>query len=186
MNSAHALRLLDLAGGNTMPVGNLLGRAVLTRLLSELERRPAFSIVEVSLAGITATDASFPRESVVSVAKLISGEKGLFLSGFSNQDLVDNWDYAAKAKDQAISVEGTDGKYSTIGPELTAGLREVFDLAVQEQTVATSKVAQVFDISAQNASAKLKKLAQMGLLLGKKETAETGGLEYIYRAARRI
>jgi predicted transcriptional regulator len=55
---------------------------------------------------------------------------------------------------------------------------------MKEETITTSKVAKKFDISAPNASAKMKRLHLMGLVLGTKESAETGGLEYVYKAIK--
>jgi len=48
--------------------------------------------------------------------------------------------------------------------------------------VTTSKVSKKFDISVQSASARMKRLHQAGLVLGSKENAETGGLEYVFKA----
>lgn len=186
MIAVHTFSLLQEAGGEEWLFGNPLGRQVFASLQTKLDGLPAESIAEISLAGIRVTDASFARESVISLAKLNAGRTGIFLSSIATPDIFDNWDYAAKAKGQAISVEQSDGTYKTIGPELTAGIRDLFEFAINERTVTTHKVAQHFDISSPNASAKLKKLAEMGLLLGRKETAETGGLEYVYRAIRRF
>lgn len=185
MTVQSTIDLSKLADGETTLIGNDLGRKVFELLRTAIKSVPTGSNVEISLANVKATDASFPRESVVAVVKLFRGEVGFFLSGFRCQDLIDNWDYAAKAKEQAITVERGKGKYDVIGPELTGGAREVLDFALKEHIVTTAKVADKFGLSAPNASAKLKKLHQMGLLLGTKETAETGGLEYVYRAVRR-
>ncbi len=185
MSKATTLDLRRIAGRPTL-LGNELGRQVLRKLQEALEDVQPGSVVEISLANIEATDASFPRESVVSFAKLVRGEIGVFLSGFRSRDLRDNWDYAAKAKEQSIVVESGPGNYEVIGPNLTGGLTEILEFAWKERTVTTSKVAKKFDISAPNASAKLKKLNQLGLLLGNKETAETGGLEFVYKSVRRF
>jgi predicted transcriptional regulator len=48
--------------------------------------------------------------------------------------------------------------------------------------VTSSHVSKHFDISAQNASGRLKKLHATGLVLGQKEVAESGGLEFVYRS----
>ena len=55
----------------------------------------------------------------------------------------------------------------------------------KNKTVTTSRIAIELDVSAQNASAKLKKLLSMGLILGSKQTAESGGMEFIYTAIGR-
>ena len=184
MTKTSTVDLKKIAGKATL-LGNELGRQVFNQLHQAFEGVQTGSIVEISLANIEATDASFPRESVISIAKLFCGEIGFFLSGFRSRDLLDNWDYAAKAKEQALIVEHGPGKYGVIGPELSGSLKEVLEFALKERTVTTSKVATKFDLSAPNASAKLKKLHQIGLVLGTKETAETGGLEYVYYSVRR-
>lgn len=182
--SAPVFSLLTLAG-RKRPFGNEQGRAAFEKLRNAIDAYPSARVFEVSLKDIDATDASFPRESVVSLAKQLRGEKGIFLSNFVSQDLLDNWDYAAKAKEQPMVVrEGA--AYRLIGPPLGSRSEEIFKLAMANATVTTSAVSAEFDISAQNASAALRKLHGLGLLLGNKEPAESGGLEYVYRAVGRF
>lgn len=174
--------LSEIAGKADFLSGNQRGKDVFQKLQRVIDSSPGVAIFGVSLKGILATDASFPRESVISLAKMMSGEKGFFLTDFASEDLVDNWDYAAKAKNQAVIVLKGAKDYDVIGPELSNGTKELLDYIMKEGVVTTSKVAKKFHVSAQNASAKMKKLHTMGLVLGSKETAETGGLEFIYRA----
>lgn len=180
MNENFVIDLLDLAGSAT-PFGNIEGREVYQKLLACLDSHPDKNIVGISLSGITRTDASFPRESVISLAKAKRGEKGFYLKDFASRDLMDNWNYAAIAKDQAIIVL-TDSGYELLGNDISSGLRFLLDFVMKNKTVTTSKVAKELDVSAQNASAKLKKLLSMGLVLGAKQVAETGGMEFIYTA----
>ena len=175
------IELFKLAGRKKILVGNERGRGVFQELRAVIAAEPSCQVYEVSLQGIDATDASFPRESVISLAKLLRGEKGIYLSHFASQDMLDNWDYAAKAKEQPIVVR--DGaSYRMLGPELGKRSREILDLAMRSQAVTTAMVSAEFDVSAQNASAALKKLHRLGLLPGDKEPAESGGLAYVYRA----
>jgi len=178
----RTIRLAQLTGGKQFLAGNELGRSIFQGLQKEIESTPGTDVFGISLDGITATDASFPRESVVSLVKLHRGEKGFFLEGFTSADLLDNWDYAAKAKDQSIIVRQGAKKYRVIGPELSDSTQELLDFVMREGTVTTAKVVKKLGISAQNASAKMKRLLQMGLVLGSKESAETGGLEYVFKA----
>tara|TARA_Y100001933_G_scaffold212767_3_gene218039 strand:- start:18425 stop:18994 length:570 start_codon:yes stop_codon:yes gene_type:complete len=165
--------------------GNAYGKEVFQELLREVDARPSARVFEISLKGIKATDASFPRESVISLIKMFCGEKAFFLSGFATPDLMDNWDYAAKAKNQAVIVIHDDPReYDVIGPPVNAGTKELLDYVMREGVVTTSKVAKKFNVSPQNASAKMKKLHSLGLVLGTKETAESGGLEFVYHAIR--
>jgi len=164
------------------PFGNKQGRHTLSLLSNYIEDHPA-EIYEISMDGIVATDVSFPRECVVSLVKMLKGEKGIFLSGNFSRDLLDNWHYAAVAKDQSLIVKDSEG-YKVIGPELSEGSKQLFEFVMVEGEVTTAKVVKKFGVSAQNASAKLKKLFSTGLILGHKATAETGGLEYVYRAIK--
>lgn len=184
-DQTRTISLSSIAGGETFLAGNELGREVFQKLQREIELVPGVDVFAISLDGIKATDASFPRESVVSLAKLHRGEKGFFLEGFASNDLLDNWDYAAKAKEQPVIVRQSEKSYRVLGPDMNEGTRELLDYVMREKIVTTSKVAKKFDISAQNASAKMKRLHQLGLVLGSKESAETGGLEYVYKAIAR-
>ena len=176
------ISLFQISGGKGLLAGNQLGKTVFQELQNRVDAAPGVAIFTISLEGIEATDASFPRESVVSLVKLLRGERGFVLEGFSSTDLIDNWDYAAKAKEQSILVRQKDQEYRVIGPDLSQGTKDLLDFVLKEGVVTTSKVARHFDITVQNASAKMKRLHQAGLVLGSKENAETGGLEYIYTA----
>jgi hypothetical protein len=171
-----------MATGGPMLFGNESGRAVFQELQRAIESAPDINVFGISLDGIRATDASFPRESVISLAKMLRGEKGFYLEDFASNDLLDNWDYAAKAKDQCVIVRQGDKKYRVIGPDLNDSMKSLLDFVMREGEVTTAKVAKKFDISVQNASARMKRLHQVGLVLGSKESAETGGLEYVFKA----
>lgn len=178
--------LSDLTGKKEFLSGNALGREVFQKLMNKVNATSGAAVFGISLKGIEATDASFPRESVVSLVKLFCGEKGFYLKDFlNNKDLIDNWDYAAKAKEQNVIVYQKGNNYIVIGPELADTTKQTLDFVIQEGTATTSKVMKHFDIpTAQTASARLKKLYELGLILGSKETAETGGLEFVYRAIK--
>lgn len=181
-NKNIIINLIDLIGESTA-FGNDEGREVFQKLSKELDSYPNKKIFGVSLKGITRTDASFSRESIISLAKAKKGEKGFYLMDFASKDLMDNWDYAAKAKDQPIIVLVSNG-YEVIGPVLYSGAKELLDFIMIEGVITTSKVAAKFELSAQNASGKLKKLHTLGLILGTKEIAESGGMEFVYRAIK--
>lgn len=181
MKERFVIKLFDFAGAT--PFGNKEGREVLYKLLDYLDNHPDKKIIGISLAGVSRTDASFPRESVISLSKSRTGEKGFFLQDFSSRDLMDNWDYAAKAKDQTIIVSHENG-YELIGKELNPGSKTLLDYVMEHGTVTTSMVSKSFDISAQNASAKLKKLLSVGLVLATKQAAESGGMEFVYSAIK--
>ncbi|MDX6038514.1 hypothetical protein SH917_23150, partial [Acinetobacter baumannii] len=54
---------------SSVAFGNQEGREVYQAISMYIDENPDYSIFEVSLRGIDATDASFPRESIVSIAK---------------------------------------------------------------------------------------------------------------------
>lgn len=176
-----SIRLRDFTNDDH-PFGNKQGREVLSLLSDYIDDNPS-DIYEISIEGIVATDASFPRECIISLAKLNKGEKGFYLSGSFTKDLLDNWHYAAIAKDQPLTLKTDDG-YTIIGPALSKGAKELLDFVMKEGEVTTSKVVQKFGGSTQNASGRLKKLYSSGLILGSKVVAETGGLEFVYRAIK--
>lgn len=175
------MRLIDFTE-NDYPFGNKQGREVFSKLAEFVDENPA-DIYEVSLEGIVATDASFPRESVISLAKIHKGEKGFYLSGKLSKDLLDNWHYAAMAKEQSLILKEKGG-YKVIGVIPKSGAKELLDYVMDEGEVTTAKVVQKFGGSAQNASAKLKRLYTMGLIIGHKVVAESGGLEFVYKAIK--
>jgi len=183
MNENLVLKLHDLIGCSTA-FGNDEGREVYQKLLFALDEYPNKNIVGISLEGITRTDASFPRESVITLIKSKIGEKGFYLQDFVSKDLIDNWNYAAIAKDQSIIVF-TDNGYELLGTDLNPGAIELLDFVMKKKTVTTSLVADEFNVSAQNANAKLKKLLSIGLILGTKQTAESGGMEFVYTAIQK-
>jgi hypothetical protein len=164
------------------PHGNKQGREVFVKLSEYVDDHPA-DIYEISLEGIVATDGSFPRESVISLAKIHVGQKGFYISGRLSKDLCDNWHYAALAKQQPIILKESNG-YKVLGPELTGAAKELLDFVMEEVEVTTAKVVEEFGGTAQNASGKLKRLLSSGLILGQKVVAETGGLEFAYRAIK--
>lgn len=176
-------KLFDLIGESSA-FGNEEGRTVYNKLLGALDQSPESKIVGISLKGLKRTDASFPRESVISLAKAKRGEMGFYLQDFESKDLVDNWDYAAKAKDQPMIIIKDKG-FAIIGPDLSSGSMELLEFIMKKDLVTTAMVAERFELSVQNASGKLKKLLAQGLILGSKEVAETGGLEYLFKAIKK-
>ena len=161
--------------------GNDEGRDAYIKISKIVDENPSCNFFAISLDGIRFTDASFPRESVISLAKALKGEKGFYLIDVPNKDLLDNWSYGAIAKDQPILIKTDDG-FDVIGNKLSGTVHELLDFVISKNQVTTSVVAKHFDISAQNASGKLKKLYNLGLVLGYKEVAESGGLEFVYKA----
>lgn len=174
------VKLIDLTEDDH-PFGNIQGKATFRRLLDFVDAYPQCLVFGVSLAGIEATDASFPRESVVAVAKLFRGERGFFLKDVKSRDLLDNWSYAAQAKEIPLTVWTDDG-HQVIGPEISSSTKVLLDCVLSHRSATASMVAEALQISVPNASTKLKKLKDQGYILRAEETAESGGIEYVYLA----
>jgi hypothetical protein len=176
------IRLRDVVGKDTA-FGNGLGRQVYQKLQAALDAHPASRMIGISFEGMEMMDASFARESVVSLAKAKRGEIGFYLKDFASKDLMDNWDYAAKAKDQPMIVIKDKG-FDVIGPELSEGAKELLEFIMKNEVVTTAMAAKKLDIKVPNASVRLKKMLDQGLLLGEKVAAESGGTEYNFLAIK--
>jgi DNA-binding CsgD family transcriptional regulator len=176
------IKLLDITK-DPLPNGNVKGKAVFAELLKWIESHPELDTFGVSLKGIVATDASFPRESVMTLAKHYSGEKFIYLTDLEDEDLIDNWTYGADAKAQPITL-WNDNKASFIGPDMTKSVKELTDYLLIKQRVTTSQIANDFDISTQNASTRLKNIFNLGYVKRVEEIAETGGKEFVYGLIR--
>ena len=173
------VKLFDLTDNNDHPFGNVLGREVFKRLQSVVDANPSSKSFEVSLEGIVATDSSFPRESVIALAKQLRGEKWFYISNAGSPDLIDNWDYAALAKQQSLLLV-SDKETRIIGPNAKTSTRELLDFVVHQEGVSTANVAKALGISVQNASTRLKKLANEGLSIRSETSSPTGGIEFLY------
>lgn len=177
---SYKILLSEVVGGDHA-FGNDEGGEAYAKIKKIVDAHPSCDIFAISLEGIKFTDASFPRESVISLAKALKGEKGFYLFNISNRDLLDNWSYGAIAKEQPILVK-TESGYEVLGVKLSEVVKELLDFVITKKTITSSIVSKHFDISAQNASGRLKKLHSTGLILGQKEVAESGGLEFIYHS----
>ena len=173
------IKLVDIVG-EAFVFGNDAGRDAFRDISSIIDNNPSINSYEISLEGISATDASFPRESVVTLALLLRKEKGFYITNFKSQELIDNWSYAANAKDQPLLVVH-ENIQKWIGPKVNEATLSLLDYIYHRNKITASQISDEFNISIQNASAKLKKLFDKGYILGQKEVAESGGLEFVYR-----
>ena len=131
MNERIIIKLLDIVGDD-IAIGNEEGREAFQALSRIVNKNPEQTVFEISLDGISATDASFPRESVVNLAKSLRGEKAFFLSNFKNKDLIDNWSYGADAKDQPLLILD-DGKQLWIGPRVKSATKKLLDFIYNQE-----------------------------------------------------
>jgi len=61
-----------------MPFGNKKGREVFPQLKAIIDSNPNQNVFEISFDGIEFTDSSFARESILLLAKMFRGNKGIF------------------------------------------------------------------------------------------------------------
>lgn len=176
------LKLRDFTK-NAHPFGNVEGKEVFRKLLDFVEKSSGTEVFGISLDGIEATDASFPRESVISVAKQLRGEKGFYLTDLSNRDLIDNWSYAAKAKDQPLVI-WNNSDFEIIGAELNKSTRDLVEYVLNKGSVLASQVAGDLGLSVPNASTRLKNLVLQGFIRRTEDVADSGGIEYKYAAIK--
>ncbi len=177
------VKLLHFTENNDRPFGNVEGKEVFRKLLDFVHEHPRTKVFGISLDGIEATDASFPRESVISLAKHFRGERGIYLTGLNDRDLIDNWNYAARFKEQPLVIWNASG-FEIIGPELNAATRTLVEYVLEKDSVLASQAAADLGLSVQNASTRLKNLVAAGYILRAEEVAESGGIEFKYQAIR--
>jgi len=160
--------------------GHIQGRRVREDLQTRVESCPAEDIIVLSLEGVEHTDVSFPRESVVELAKQYRGQRGFCLTHLNDQDLLENWDAAALKREQPLIVWGAVGTWRILGPQPSAGLREMLHYVLSVPIARTSEAASALNLKVPNASNKLKQLWQEGDILRREHAAGSGGSEYEY------
>lgn len=176
MNNQTIL-MKDLAGTDFI-YGSVAGAEVLEKLRAL--NLPGGTVLEVDFTGMRVVDPCFIRDGLASFLKMNCGSIGLFITNVPNVDIVENAALGFKAKGLPMLMKSADGS-GTVVAELTNSVRELIRLTYSKNETTTHQLAKELDVSAPNASAKLKKLFIQGLLLANKSTAESGGLEYLYR-----
>jgi hypothetical protein len=159
--------------------GNEEGREVHQKLLRAVENESGKIIFRISLKGIRRTDASFPRESVVELARRFRGQKGFCLIDISNPDLMENWDAAALKRQQPLTV-WHNNRPEVIGPAPSRGNKVLLDYILSAGDTTAATVAKELNLKLANASSKLRQLFDEGFILRRNEVSPTGGVEYHY------
>lgn len=167
---------------NPRPFGVSEGKDVLRKLSDFVQEHPDVQVFGVSLKNIEATDASFPRESVVALAKQLRGEKGFYLTDVTSRDVIDNWAYAAQAKEQPLVI--WNGRKHEVIPEMGPAAEALVNHVLDKGPVTASQVAAALHMSVPNASTRLKALVTQGYLMRVENVAESGGIEYTYKAIK--
>lgn len=180
MNEIVCLRLTDFIGGEPEAWGNDRGREVFAQLLARVEQHPGALVFEVSLAGIRRTDASFPRESVVELARRFRKQFAFVMTDATNEDLLFNWDAAALKKEQPLFVKSESGSWRILGPQLSSAKERLLEYVMKNKKVRTAQVAADLYLKISNASTQLRDLWEMGYVLRREEVADSGGVEFVY------
>lgn len=167
--------------GKSHVFGNVAGHEAYQKLVEIIEQNPNCQIFAISLKGIEATDASFPRESVIAIAKQYRARKAFFLLDLIDKDLIDNWNYAALAKEQPIAL-WHENSYQILGESLSNSMKKILNIIYLKKSLTTSEVATTLNLSVQNVSTQLKKMYEQGYVLRQQEMAESGGKEFFYQA----
>ena len=176
----NVMKIFDFCK-SPVPHGNKLGKETFNELRSHVEKNKHQTFFEISFQEIEFADSSFARESIVLLAQVYRGKKGFILTNLNDEDVIDNIDYAAVALDQPLTIK-IENETKLLGPALTKSNLEIFNLLKSKKKVTTSQLASLMDVSVPNASSKLKKLVDDGYILRFEETAETGGIEFIYQS----
>ena len=178
MNEIDIIKLEELMGGSD-GWGHEQGREVFIRLLETVEKHPGTVIFQISLKGVERTDASFPRESIVELARRYRGYKGFCLIDVSDPDLLDNFDAAALKREQPLIVWKNE-RWQIIGQQPSKGNVDMLAYALSVPKCTAVAASGALKLQLTNASTKLKQLFSQGFLLRKEEVAQSGGLEYVY------
>lgn len=173
------IRLKDIIGRSD-GWGHALGRQARDKLQALIDEHPGEHIFSISLDGIEMTDITFPRTSVIELAKNYRGKKGFCLSHIQDLDLLENWDAAASRQEQPLTVRSTNGSYSVIGPKPSTGLRDMLNYVLSVPVAYTNEAADALHLKVPNASNKLKQLWSEGYILRREQSASSGGVEYEY------
>ncbi len=137
------------------------------------------AILNISLEGIEHLDVSFARSAFIEFARSVRTHRGLcFTSG--STDIVENLDAAALKYEQPLVLWLPSGKYHILGPQPSIGLREMLDYVFTTPLARTSEAAAALHLKVANASNKLKALWQEGYVLRREQSADSGGIEYVY------
>lgn len=180
MNETSAiLRLRDFMESSE-GWGRDQGREVYQKLIDFVESSPGVMIFRVTLEEVKRLDISFASETLVELARRYRGKKGFCFIDLVNQDMLENWEAAAERKKQPIMMwEGKNGR--VLGLQPSQGTLSAFKFAIERaHTRAAEFAAATSDISIANASTKFKQLWEQGFLLRRENTAESGGVEFVY------
>tara|TARA_R110002096_G_scaffold362410_4_gene555547 strand:+ start:4658 stop:5188 length:531 start_codon:yes stop_codon:yes gene_type:complete len=167
--------------------GNKPGVLVNQKLVRMVEEMPQVATFRVSLEGVRCVDVSFARESVINLAKRYRGDKGFCLvdieatDDIEVEDILDNWRLAAIDQQQPMTVWTDDGP-RIIGPQPTEPTQQLLSLVLKRKDLGTPEAAKTLKKELNNVSTRLKNLTDRGFILRQEIPAQSGGVEFRYRA----
>jgi len=160
--------------------GRSQGREVYQRLLRFVEENPGTTVFQISMEGVRRLDISFASETIVELARRYRRSKGFCLVDLHDPDMIENIDAAGEKKEQPLLVWHGQSA-SLLGLKPTGGTREAFQFSMGRTQSRASELAVQKSLSIANASMKFKQLWEQGFLLRREGTAESGGVEFVYR-----
>lgn len=174
------ISLRDVAGTELL-VGSDLGHVVYGRLYKLLSGIETSEPVKISFADVAFIDATFIRESVSSLIKIMSPARSISIVHLQDRDQEDNLQYVASSE-VPITVWLENGHCKIFGAPLSNGLRAMLEQFAFNGSLTTPAAAARTAVSVQNASSTLKRLYDMRYIGRTGYKGETGGIEYTYHA----
>jgi hypothetical protein len=161
--------------------GRTFGRDVQQKVVSGIEAHPGQEVIRLSMKGVERMDVSFASEAVVELVRRYRGRRGICLVDLDNSEVVENIDAAAERVKVPVTIwEGNSAR--VVGLEPSSGNREALEFALTRPAVRAAEFAEsVRGISIANASTKFKQLWEQGFLIRSDGSADSGGVEFIYR-----
>jgi hypothetical protein len=175
------LREYNLAEKGKQLWGHSLGREVRLEIESELENLARGGVFKIQLKGIEVMDFSFSNEvfgKIYSTIGTIYPERAIVLANLTEYVKI-NLDAAlASLGFMAVTVKGKRD-WEVIGKVGDTDIQTLEVIANKKQVTAP-EVAEILNIKLTTCNQRLRKLTENGLILRAKESARTGGEQFIY------
>lgn len=171
---------LQLIVTQKLCLGSQQGAELLLKLREIISKTLPNTVFDISLKNIEFMDATFARESIVALAKIERGNFGFCITDLGNEDVIFNIECACKHLQQPLSILNNN-QIHWLGSSLTTLSKQHLEFIYKHSEVRSNVLAKAFDLSAPHASSKLKNFHSEGFLLCRKDSAPTGGSEYIYK-----
>lgn len=160
--------------------GRAQGREVLQNLVAYIEAHADQPVFKLSMKGVRRIDVSFASEAIVELVRRYRGTKGICLVEIEDDNVIENLDAAAGRVSVPIAI--WDGKsVRVIGARPSPGNREALEFALSRAHARAVEFAETASISIANASTKFKQLWEQGFLMRSEGSADSGGVEFVYR-----